>query len=192
MRQGVKHTIKYNGSYYLTITVFGWIDLFTRIELRDIIIDSLKYCIKQKGLNVYAYVIMSNHLHLIVNCNEPFQLKDTIRDFKKFTSKAIIAEIENGSESRKEWLLSMFLNAGAASKENKTNKVWQSGNHALELYSEYFVWQKVNYIHNNPVKAKIVLKPEEYLYSSAQNYLDYEEVILKEVYCLPPQLKTYS
>lgn len=80
-RQGIKQNIKSNKSYFITPTVIGWIDVFTRKEIRDIVIESLRYCHYHKGLNVYAYCIMSNHIHLIVNCNEPFQLKDTIRDY---------------------------------------------------------------------------------------------------------------
>jgi REP element-mobilizing transposase RayT len=85
MTPGVKHTIKKNASYYLTLTVVNWVDVFTRDNHRMVIVDSLRYCIRNKGLNVYAWCLMSNHLHLIVNCDEPFQLKDTIRDFKSIT-----------------------------------------------------------------------------------------------------------
>jgi hypothetical protein len=81
MNQGVKHTIKKNTSYFLTLTVVGWIDVFTRKNHKDAIIESLRYCIANKGLNIYCFCLMTNHLHLISNCNEPFELKDDIRDF---------------------------------------------------------------------------------------------------------------
>jgi REP element-mobilizing transposase RayT len=80
MRQGIKHNIKENNSYYLTMTVVRWVDLFSRKSQRDLFISSLKYCIQEKGLNFYAYCVMTNHIHLIVNCNEPHHLRDTIRD----------------------------------------------------------------------------------------------------------------
>ena len=70
-------------------------------------------------------------------------------------------------------------------------KFWQSGNHAIELYSEKFVWEKINYIHNNPVRENFVLKPEHWRYSSASNYIDGEGV-LEEVFCLPPIQRTVS
>lgn len=96
MLTGIKHTIKKpQGSYFMTLTVVEWIDVFTRERYAKIIIDSLKYCIQNKGLNIYAYVVMSNHLHIIANCNVDFQLNDVIRDFKKFSSKQIIASIKN-------------------------------------------------------------------------------------------------
>lgn len=84
---------------------------------------------------------------MIANCNQPFQLKDTIRDFKKFTSKSIISAIKNDIKSRREWILSIFEKAGTETTKNKTYKVWQTGNHAIDLYSEKITWEKVNYIH---------------------------------------------
>lgn len=172
------------------MTIVEWVDVFSRKEQRDIIINSLRHCIRTKGLNVYAYCIMTNHVHLIVNCNEPFQLKDTIRDFKKFTSKAIISEIINGNESRRNWLLNIFEKEGAADPKNKTYKVWKTGNHAIELYSEKFTWEKVNYIHQNPVKASFVRNQEDWIYSSASNYVEAEIVLLEEVECLTSKLTT--
>ena len=93
MKQGQKQNIKTDKAYYLTLTVVGWIDVFTRQNHRDALIESMKYCQKEKGLVVFAYCIMSNHVHLIVNTNEPYLLKDTIRDLKKFTSKKILNQI---------------------------------------------------------------------------------------------------
>ena len=172
------------------MTVMHWIDLFSRKIQRDIYIDSLKYCIQNKGLNVYAYCIMSNHVHLIVNCNEPFILKDTIRDLKKYTSKAAIREIINGKESRRKWMLDIFKKEGEKDPKNKIYKVWQSGNHAIELFSEKFTWEKINYIHRNPVEAGLVKYPDQWLYSSASNYAAKEDLILKEVICIPQRLTT--
>ena len=189
MQQGVKQNIKKNSSYYLTLTVVGWVDVFTRNNHKDALIDSLRYCIKNKGLNVYAYCLMSNHLHMVVNCNEPFQLKDVVRDFKRHTVKTIIGQIINAPKSRREWILREFAAEGDKNARNKTYKFWQSGNHAIELFTEKFVWEKIIYIHNNPVKEKFVKNPQEWLYSSASNYW-YGEGLLEEVYCLAPRLQT--
>ncbi len=95
MQQGEKQNIKTDKAYFLTLTVVGWVDVFTRKNHRDAIIESLKYCQQSKGLVVFAYCIMSNHIHIIANTNEPYLLQDTIRDFKKFTSRKIISLIEN-------------------------------------------------------------------------------------------------
>lgn len=170
------------------MTIVEWIDVFIRKIYREMIIDSLKYCISAKGLNVYAYCIMTNHIHLIVNCNEPFQLNDTIRDFKKFTSKAILKEVRSRGESRRAWLLERFRKAADQSAKGKNYKVWQNGNHAIELYNQRFTWIKVNYIHQNPVRGALVDKAEYWKYSSASNYLEREQNVLEEVICIPPPI----
>ncbi|MCH2235090.1 MAG: transposase [Crocinitomicaceae bacterium] len=171
------------------MTIVGWADVFTRKRNKDLIIDSLKYCIENKGLNVYAFCLMTNHLHLIVNTNEGFELKDVIRDFKKHTSKQLIFNIENYPESRREYFLTLFNSEANKTKKHKNFKVWQAGNHAIELYSEKFVWENIQYIHNNPLEEGYVTKIEDWKYSSASNYLG-EESVLEQVVCLTPQLKT--
>ena len=177
MQQGQKQNIKTDKAYFLTLTVVNWIDVFTRKNQRDAIISSLKYCQKEKGLIIFAYCIMSNHMHIIANAEEPFMLKDSIRDFKKFTSKKIVAQIQNEPESRREWMLKLFEDEAEPSKRHKYYKFWQEGNHAIELFNEKFVWDKINYIHNNPVEAGLVKQAHEWVYSSASNYLDLESII---------------
>ena len=181
MKQGQKQTIKTDKAYFLTLTVVGWVDVFTRKNHRDAIIESLKYCQKEKGLIIFAYCIMSNHIHLISNTNEPFLLKDTIRDFKKFTSKKILNKIQTESESRREWMLKLFEEEAEPSKKHKYYKFWQEGNHAIELFSEKFIWDKINYIHNNPVEAGFVKNGPEWIYSSATNYQEMESIIEIEI-----------
>ncbi len=189
MQQGMKHTIKTNGSYYMTMTVVGWADVFTRKSHKQALIESLQYCIAHKGLNVYAYCIMTNHLHLIANCNEPFQLSDAIRDFKRHSARTILDQIMNEPESRRENFMSIFRKENAGESKNRTFKFWKTGNHAIELYTEKFLWDKINYIHNNPVAENFVLQPEHWLYSSATNYLEMESV-LPEVVRIPQIMKT--
>lgn len=186
---GVKHTIKKNGSYFLTLTVVGWIDVFTRKNHKDAIIDSLRYCIANKGLNVYSYCLMTNHLHLVVNANEPYELKDAIRDFKRHTTKVLIDQIKNAPESRRAWMLKEFENEGSESSKSTQYKFWQTGSHAIELIKEPFTWTKIIYIHNNPVKEGFVSKAEDWQYSSASNYQDLDS-ILNEVHCIPSMLRT--
>ncbi len=163
-------------AYYLTFTVVSWVDIFSRKIYRDIIIDSLKYCQKEKGLNIFAYVIMTNHIHLLVN-SEKDNISDFIRDFKKFTCKKIIDTIENELESRKKWMLNLFAYEVIKNKSNKNYQLWIHDSHPIEIYSNEFIKQKVEYIHNNPVRAGIVESPEHYLYSSARNYADLESMI---------------
>ena len=132
---------------------------------------------------------MTNHLHMIVNCNEPFQLSDVIRDFKRHTIKTILKQVIDEPESRREWMIKLFEDNGLKSDRNKKYKFWQTGNHAIELYTEKFVWDKINYIHNNPVEEHFVLNPSDWVYSSASNYYEGKGV-LEEVFCLPGRLVT--
>lgn len=158
------------GLYFLTLTVIHWIDAFSRSEYRDIIVDSLNYCIKEKGLVVNSWVIMSNHIHLIARVKEPNRMSDVLRDFKKFTSKQILKSIIEILESRKEWLLDKFAFEAKRTRRAENYKFWKDSNHAIYLNDGIDVWEKVNYIHLNPVKARIVDKEDEYIYSSARNY----------------------
>lgn len=189
MQQGRKLNLKSDKAYFITMTVVGWIDIFTRKNHRDGIIDSLKYCQNEKGLIIYAYVIMSNHIHMVVDSNGLFTLKEIIRDFKKFTSKKILEQIQSETESRRTWLLKLFNEAAKESPKHKNFKFWQPGNYALEVYTEKFVWIRINYIHNNPVKAGLVKNQWDWVYSSASNYQDMESIL--EVVKLPPRQITF-
>ena len=157
--------------YFITLQVVYWIDLFTRQCHRDVILESLRYCQKNKGLEIYAWVIMSNHVHLVVrSANE--DLSGTLRDFKKFTSKNLVENVKIDAESRRSWILKLFEHAAKRSNKKGRYQVWTHSNHAIELISHKFIDQKINYIHMNPVKAGIVVSPELYLYSSAPCYND--------------------
>ncbi|EKT3958666.1 transposase, partial [Flavobacterium psychrophilum] len=136
--------------HFITATVVDWIDVFTRKSYRDCIIECLDYCIKNKGMILYGYVIMSNHIHMIVQSNEG-NLSDLIRDFKKFTAKTILDKIQNEPESRREWMLERFKLATESHSRNKNYQFWQYGNHPEEIYSNKFMWSKLDYIHLNPV-----------------------------------------
>ena len=155
--------------HFLTFTVVGWIDIFTRQRYRDIIIESLLFCQKKKGLQIGAYVIMSNHIHSILTAHN-YNLSDIIRDFKTYTSKAITKSIETEPESRREWLLYMFQFFANRTAANDYYKVWTGNNHPEEIYSPEFLHSKLNYIHQNPVRAGFVSEPSYYIYSSASNY----------------------
>lgn len=157
--------------YFITSTVIDWMDVFTRPLYKHIMVDSLEYCQTNKGLDIYAWVLMTNHLHLIVGIKNGIAIGDVLRDFKKFTSKKIINAIqENQQESRKEWLLNRFHFRAANDKKIKEFKFWQEDNHIEQINTYDFFKQKLEYIHLNPVKQEFVVRPEDYFYSSARNY----------------------
>ncbi len=161
-----------HGQYYVTITVEQWVDVFTRRDYIDIVLESLRHCQKKKGLKIYAWVLMTNHIHAIISSDgEP--LSDIIRDFKKFTATQVVNAIaSNPRESRKHWLLWLLKNEGSIA-------FWQDGYHAEEIYSRDFFDSKLNYIHLNPVRAGIVEKEEEYLYSSCGDFYGIRKGLLE-------------
>ncbi|MFT3886321.1 MAG: transposase [Flavobacteriales bacterium] len=159
---------KPDGLYFITFATVAWVDVFTRREYKDIVVESLRFCQKEKGLLLYAWVIMSNHVHLIASAAEGHRLQDIIRDLKKFTSKQIIRAIEeHPGESRREWMLRIFRNAGTANSNNKDFQFWQQHNKPIELASNAMIGRYANYLHENPVKAGYVEHAEDYVYCSA-------------------------
>jgi len=162
--------------YFLTLTVVHWIDLFSRKDYRDVIVESLNYCIKEKNIRVYSWVIMTNHVHLICQASPPGSMSSFLRDFKKFTSKAIIKKMEEIHESRKEWLLDMFAFEAHRTGRAKYFKIWKDDNHAIDL-TVIDMDEKIEYIHLNPVRAGWVLCEDHYLYSSAIDYYGGEGLV---------------
>lgn len=172
------------GLYYLTFQVVDWIDIFSRQVYRDIVIESFKFAIENKDFQLFAYVIMTNHVHLIANSGKG-ELSNTIRDIKKYTSKRITETINTIPESRREWMLNRFSFNAKKHSRNKNYQVWTHENHAVYLYSPMFTAEKLEYLHKNPVRAGIVVTPEDYLYSSARNYAELESVLDIELLSLP-------
>lgn len=168
---GLKNRTQTDSLYYLTLTVVDWVDVFTRPAYRHIIVDALKYCQQHKGLELYAWCLMSNHLHLIGAAKENHHLSNILRDFKKHTSRTISeAILKHENESRRKWMLHRFAFTGAVDPKITNFKFWQDGNEAKEITSNFFLQQKLDYIHQNPVRSEIVAEPEHYIYSSAANY----------------------
>ena len=142
------------GVYFITFTVVDWLPVFVDESPNSILIDSLKYCIDNKGLRVNAYVIMPNHLHAVV-FNTEFDstaLHQALTDFRKFTGQALTGYVNT--------------------------RFWQSGWHAEGIESERFLEQKVNYIHDNPCRKGLVRLPQDWRYSSAAFWMDGESVDL--------------
>ena len=156
--------------HFITATVVDWVDVFTRKNYRDIVVECLDFCIREKGMVLYGYVIMSNHIHMVVQSNNG-ELSNLIRDFKKFTATKILEKIQSEPESRREWILERFKLAAESHTRNKNYQFWKYGNHPEEIYSNTFMWSKLDYIHLNPVRAGIVEKASHYIYSSASNYV---------------------
>jgi REP element-mobilizing transposase RayT len=145
---------------------------FSRKEYRDIIVDSFNYCIDHKGLVVYAWVIMSNHIHLVVTTkSDNGNISDIIRDFKKHTSKEIAKAIQTIPESRKQWLLNAMSKEAKRIGRATYYKLWKDDNHAITIDGKVVgVKERINYVHDNPVRNGLVENEWDYVYSSAKDY----------------------
>ena len=115
-------------------------------------------------------LIMSNHIHLVARAKEGYKMTAILRDMKKFTSKRIVKEIKESSESRRDLLLLVMKNAAAQNSKQQNYQLWRNDNHPIILYSNAVIKQKVYYIHQNPVVSGLVFKAEDYVYSSAVDY----------------------
>jgi putative transposase len=158
------------GLYFVSFATVYWLDVFTRDEYFQIVIENLDFCRKEKGMEVYCWCIMPSHVHLIFRDknNNPGKL---LGQLKAHTSKGIQKSIEtNPQESRREWLLWMMERAGQKNSNVKMRQFWQQHNQPIELWSTHVIDQKVGYIHNNPVEAGFVLEPWHWKYSSAIDY----------------------
>ncbi len=155
------------------MTVTDWVDIFIRPDYNLEMVRSLKYWQQHKGLEIFAWCLMSNHLQIIAAAkeNQPNTLSDILRDFKKFTSKEIIRLIDEENESGRKWLLDRFKFAGRNDLKIKNYKFWQEGNETKEIHTNAFLQQKIDYIHDNSVWQMLVREPQDYVFSSAiDNY----------------------
>lgn len=163
----MRRTASSDELYFITLTVVDWVDIFTRPLYKDYLVDNLSYCQKHKGLEIFAYVIMTNHVHMIAQSQN---MSDWLRDFKSYTSKGLYKLVEsNETESRKEWMLDIFQRHGKTNELNKDFQVWQNGSYPVCLPENYLsmIRQKTDYIHDNPVRAGFVSEAHMYTYSSA-------------------------
>ncbi len=162
-----------NGIHFLTCTIVEWIPVFIGIDFCRVIIDSLAFCRRQKGLGLYAYVIMDNHVHLVA---EAPGLTGVMQAFKGFTAREIVRVAE---ESNRTWLLNQFRYYKKSNKEQSRHQVWQEGSHPQLIQTESMLRQKIEYIHSNPVRRGWIDAPEHWRYSSARNYNGGTDAVLE-------------
>jgi REP element-mobilizing transposase RayT len=154
--------------YFVTFTTVNWLPVFINPEPIKIITDSLQFCIINKYLKVHAYVIMPNHIHLVIS-DAKFnnsRLHETLTSFRKYTGHNLADYIDKALPESQ----SMVIHNNALNDRNR--QVWQSGWYAEGLLSERFFRQKVNYIHENPVRKGYVRLPEDWEHSSAGYWIN--------------------
>jgi putative transposase len=163
--------VELESPHFITCTIVGWLPVFTRARYLDIITASLTFCRQQKGLRLHAYVILDNHLHLVVSSDN---LSQVIQDFKRHTAKEILA---GARQENKLWLLKQFEFFKGVHKGVSQHQVWQEGFHPQAITIEDMLRQKLDYIHYNPVRLGLVDRPEDWRYSSARNYFGQDSML---------------
>ncbi len=157
--------------HFITATINNWLPLFTRPELTEIVLDSWRFLQKDSKLEIFGYVILENHLHLLARSQN---LSRDMQRFKAFSAKEILAYLKAQKERQMLRLLEFFKRPH---KTECTYQVWEEGNHPQIIQDEAMLRQKLDYIHQNPVKRGYVDLPEHWRYSSARNYLGQKGLI---------------
>ncbi len=152
---------------FITITCYEWKHILKEDNYKDIITDSLAFLVKTDRIKVHAFVIMSNHLHLIWQIQKGNKREEVQRDFLKFTSQQLLKRLRYENAN--------LLQELVVNLKDRKYQVWQRNSLSIELRSKNVYNQKLNYIHNNPVKAGMCILEEEYKYSSAKFYLKNEK-----------------
>jgi REP element-mobilizing transposase RayT len=150
--------------HFLTCSVVGWLPVFSHPESVEIVLDSWRYLQQHQRLTIFGYVILENHLHLIGSAED---LAKEIGDFKSFTARRIIDWLE---ERHLDAILHLLEFLRAKHKTDRTYQLWQEGSHPQLIQGDEMMWQKIEYVHNNPVSRGYVEDPLHWRYSSARNY----------------------
>ena len=158
--------------HFITATIVEWLPVFTSTAPCDIIVRSLEYCRRNKGLKIYAWVILDNHLHAILAAPG---LAGILRDIKSFTARQILEELQTGN---RDWILNQLRYYRAAHKAQEY-QVWLEGFHPQAILDDAMMLQKLEYLHNNPVKRGLVALPEHWRYSSAHEWLPGAQPVLR-------------
>jgi REP element-mobilizing transposase RayT len=150
--------------HFMTCTVVEWLPIFSRPETVQIVLDCWRFQREQASLKLYGYVILENHLHFVAQAQD---LNKCVSSFKSFTARKIIDYLQ---DQQVESLLKRLRFAKREHKTDREYQFWQEGVHAELVFSEKMMREKLDYIHNNPVKRGYVNLPEHWRYSSAANY----------------------
>jgi REP element-mobilizing transposase RayT len=150
--------------HFLTSTVVSWLAVFTRPETVEIVLDSWRFLQREGRLVLYGYVILENHLHWVASAED---LSKEVGDFKSYTARRILDCLErHGAET----LLRQLRYFKARHKTDQEYQLWQEGSHPEQIQDEEMMRQKLEYVHNNPVKRGYVDEAVHWRYSSARNY----------------------
>ncbi len=154
----------------MTLSIVNGIELFLNHDFRISVIESIKYCQRNKGLEVNAWCLTPNKLYMIAKATGGIQLSSIICDLKKFTSKAILKQLKGATDEQSAFLLKQFKKAASKHRKPLEHKVWEEGYYPDELFSPDYILQKLNFIHVNPIEQGKIKRSWEFDFSSAKDY----------------------
>ncbi len=150
--------------HFITCTILHWIPIFTRVESTEIIFESLRHLQKSDDLKINAYVILENHMHLVVSSDD---LALSMKKFKSFTAKEILKLLQKRNAKT---ILEQLAFYKKVHKSDSTYQLWQEGIQPKLIQNSAMMQEKIDYIHNNPVKRGYVDEAKHWRYSSARDY----------------------
>jgi putative transposase len=158
--------------YFLTLNIVDKIDLFVRPAYKQVIADTLNNLIRTQGHHLYSWCLMSNHLHMVLRTKDGAAPAYFERDFKKFTTPALLKTIEMEMDFRREWMLRRFEEYGKSLRLLEKYHLWQNCSSPLHIENDQprLLMDRIAHVHENPVREGIVDQPEAYLFSSARDY----------------------
>ena len=157
--------------HFITNTVVAWLPVFSQPRFAEVVLNSWRFLQQERGIKILAFVIMENHLHWIATRN---QLGRRVGEFKSFTARSILNAMK---ELNYETLLQELKFFKLQHKTGQEHQLWQEGSHPKAIESDQVMRQKIEYIHNNPLRREYVDDPVHWRYSSARNYAGQKGVL---------------
>ena len=187
-----KHNEQSGGCHYITLNVVDWVDVFIRPVYKQIIVHSLNHFSEHKGFNVYAWCLMTNHLHMIVSASDGHSLPEIEKELKKFTTQKILEDLSVEPPKRLQWMLDRFENLSSVLGLTRKIQLWQNCTNPVFInpHKPEQLIEQIEYIHENPVRDRIVTTAEDYLYSSARDYAGMKGLV--NLVKLPTVLQVFS
>jgi REP element-mobilizing transposase RayT len=169
---GENHIHSKQAGYFITFDTVDWVDVFIRPVYKQVIVHTLNHFIDNKGLNLFAWCLMTNHLHLVAQAKDGFVIADIEKEFKAFTNNKILEALDTEPETRREWMMKRFENVGNILGLLKKFQVWQNSNNPsfIDMRKTDQLIDHISLIHENPVRDRFVDSASEYPYSSARDY----------------------
>jgi putative transposase len=169
--------------YFLTLNIVDKIDLFVRPAYKQVISDALNHFIRTQGHYLYSWCLMGSHLHLVLRTREGMAPAYFERDFKRYTTRALLKTIEMEMDLRRDWMLQRFEEYGKSLRRLEKYTLWQNCSGPLRIENDQprLLMDRIAHVHENPVREGIVDQPEEYLFSSARDYAGIRGLVAVQV-----------